>query len=294
MKLINKIRAKLPKRLNNMLTIGWNQWWDPYYQGFAAQMAFFYLLSIVPLVGVISQLLGVFDISIDYLRDMISQYVDFEVANILIEYLNNSNGAFTSVVMVAIAFWAASRGQFALGRIANYTMTGGETTGEYFRERFRALFTMLIVLITIVAAFVVLVYGEMLFKAIFGDVVGEDVILGLRWIVGMALYFLMISCNFYVLPKKRVPFKKIIPGATFASVGLLFITWLYSLYISYISEYNILYGSFATIVALLFWFYFLAWVMWLGLLVNKCWIDSEIQGELEEVFAGQQDDGEVK
>ncbi|MCQ2551369.1 MAG: YihY/virulence factor BrkB family protein [Clostridia bacterium] len=274
----------MKKRFKNIFKIGYAKWWDPYYQGFAAQMAFFYILSIVPLIGVLSQVLGLFDISVDYLREFISQYVKFEVAEILTEYLQSSNNGFTGVVMALIAIWAASRGQFAFGRIANYTMTGGKTTGGYFKERFRGVLNLVIMLVTIVFSLVVLVYGEIILKTLFGDFVGDNFYLGLRWLVAIALYFLMIACNYYMLPSERVPFKNVVPGAIFASIGLLAITWIYSKYMVLVASYNILYGSFATIVALLFWFYFLAWVMWLGLLFNKCWIDAKKVEELETLF----------
>lgn len=274
----------MKKRLQRMIKIGWERWWDPYYQGFAAQMAFFYLLSVVPLIGVLSQALGIFDISLDYLKDFIGEYVQLEVAEVLIGYLKASSGGFASVVMAFIAIWAASRAQFAMGRIANYTMTGGETTGNYFRERFRGLFNLLVMLVTIVFSLIVLVYGEIILKAVFGDFGGEKFWLGLRWLVAIVLYFLMMACNYYILPKKRVAFKNIVPGAIFASVGLLLITWIYSKYMVYVATYNIIYGSFATIVALLFWFYFLAWVMWLGLFFNKCWLDAKTMEEYEELF----------
>ena len=280
----------MKKRIKRMVKIGWERWWDPYYQGFAAQMAFFYLLSVVPLVGVLSQALGIFDISLDYLKELIGQYAQLEVADILIRYLEASNGGFASVVMALIAIWAASRAQFAMGRIANYTMTGGETTGEYFHERVRGLIDLIFMLITIIFSLLVLVYGEPLLEAFFGTFVGENFLLGIRWVIAMALYFFMMCFNYYILPRKKVAFKSIMPGAAFASVGLLLITWLYSKYMLMVTHYNILYGSFATIVALLFWFYFMAWVMWLGLFFNKCWMDAKTMEEYEELFGVEEYD----
>ena len=42
-----------------MIILGIKQFSDPYYQGFAAQIAFFIMLSLVPTIIVISQLLGI-------------------------------------------------------------------------------------------------------------------------------------------------------------------------------------------------------------------------------------------
>lgn len=47
-------------RLLRMLSLGIRQFKDPYYQGFAAQLSFYFILSIVPIVILISQILGHF------------------------------------------------------------------------------------------------------------------------------------------------------------------------------------------------------------------------------------------
>ena len=77
----------------------------------------------------------------------------------------------------------------------------------------------------------------------------------------MALYFLMVSYNYYVLPSERLKFKAILPGSILASVGMLLATWLYSFYISRFANYDVLYGSLGAIIALLFWFTFLGFIL---------------------------------
>ena len=47
----------MSSRLFRMITLGIRQFRDPYYQGFAAQIAFYYLLSLVPMVMLLSQLM---------------------------------------------------------------------------------------------------------------------------------------------------------------------------------------------------------------------------------------------
>ena len=68
-------RQKLPITWKRLVKVGfhlWRQFDDPYYAGFAAQIAFFIMLSLVPTVIVVSQLLGVFRISID----MVDRWID--------------------------------------------------------------------------------------------------------------------------------------------------------------------------------------------------------------------------
>ena len=50
-------------RFRKMVLLGIKQFGDPYYQGFAAQIAFYIMLSVVPTIVVMTQLLGVINIS---------------------------------------------------------------------------------------------------------------------------------------------------------------------------------------------------------------------------------------
>ena len=155
------------KRLIRMVTLGIRQFRNPYYQGFAAQVAFYFLMSIVPVIIVLSQLLGVFSISMDTLGGFIKQYVSGDVANVILGLLSYQSTSGMNIVLIVIALWAASRAEFCLMRIANFTLTGGKSTGNgYFKERIRAVKTMVLTLFTITFALIILVYGELIIRIV--------------------------------------------------------------------------------------------------------------------------------
>lgn len=273
------------QRLMQMILLGIKQFRLPYYQGFAAQVAFYFLLSIVPIIIVLSQLLGLFSISLDALSGIIKQYVSADVADVILELLSYQSTRAMNVVFIIISLWAASRAEFCLMRIANYTLTGGKSTGNgYFRERIRAVKTMIFTLFTLTFVLIILVYGELIINVIaralattIGAKYQVDVFwLILRYPVTMVLYFLMVSYNYYVLPSAKMSFKSIVPGSIFASVGMLVVTLGYKVYTGYIANYDIIYGSMASMVAVMMWFYFLAWALGLGILCNKVWADTKV------------------
>lgn len=271
------------KRLKKIFALGLEKLADPYYQGAAAELAFFFLLSIVPTFILLSQLLGIFSVSLDSIRDWVNTDVTVEGADMLFSLLDYSPSGVNSLFLAVTALWAASRAQFAMMRITNYTLTDGHSTGEgYVRDRVRSLKTVLITVFTIGFSLVILVYGEVILKLIFGIVVGTEIAektwLMIRWPVAAVLYFLMISYNYYVLPTHKVPFRAVVPGSIFSSIGLLAVTLFYSFYTNVSANYDILYGSFSNIVALMFWFYFLSWVMFLGVILNKVWWDTRNVG----------------
>lgn len=264
------------KRVKKMFVMIIAQFEDPYYQGVAAQIAFSLFLSIVPILILTSQLLGLFSLSLDEIRHWIGDNVSVEGADQLLSFLEDSPSGANNIFLAVLALYAASRAQFALMRVTNYTFTDGRITGQGFvRDRLRSIKTILITIFTVVFSLVVLAYGELIINLVFGAVIGEEISSAawilLRWPIASAMYFLMISYNYYILPSVRVRFRDIIPGSIFAAVGFLVVTYVYTIYISLSTNYDILYGSFSHIVVLMLWFWFLAWVMCLGTMFNRVW-----------------------
>ena len=57
-----------------MFIVGFRQIQDPYYHGFAAQISFYLMLSVVPIFLLLVQILGLFDISTETALGIIEQY----------------------------------------------------------------------------------------------------------------------------------------------------------------------------------------------------------------------------
>lgn len=256
---------------------------DPYYQGFAAQLAFYFMLSVVPIVLIISQFLAFFSISLDFISEFLSKNLIGGAANFLMDMINSSPKGSINLVLIIIALWAASKAQYALNRIANYMSNDAYGKG-FFKERFRAVVNILITLLTISVALVVLVYGRPIIKLVLDILFTNQVakaqisrlLLKLRWPIMLLLYFFMISFNYYVLPTRRVKYKEVLPGSIFAAIGMLVVTSVFSLYTTKITSYNLLYGSLASLVMAMIWFILMAWVLCIGLMFNK--VLKETQG----------------
>lgn len=277
-----------------MFILGFKQLQDPYYQGFAAQIAFYLLLSMVPIVLLITQILGVFDISVSSALELVAQYTGKQISSIIESMFAFSSVGYVNIVFIIIALWAGSRASFAIMRITNYTMTDGQSTGRnYFIERMRAIKTMVITVMTIVFSVVILVYGQLILQTALnmlgleGEKYINNIWMWLRWLIGFALYFLMISYNYYLLPSEKIKFRSVIPGSIFASVGLLIVTLLYSRYANSLADYDLLYGALSSVVAIMMWFYFLAWVLCLGVMCNKVWEDTSTVSYAEYIKRGR-------
>jgi len=264
-----------------MFIMGFRQLQDPYYQGFAAQISFYLMLSIVPIFILISQLLGFFNISTETAMQVFHEYTGKQVKGMMSNLFRFSSLGFGNVVYIIIALWAGSRASFALTRIANYTLTEGDSTGRnYFIERVRAIKTLFITIVTVVFSIVILCYGKLIIIGVVSifsldaEKYVDSAWLWFRWPLGFFLFFIMIGYNLYILPTERRPFRTVIPGALFAAMGMLVVTVIYSFYTTSLAKYDIVYGALSSVVALLIWFLLLAWVLCLGVLFNKVWVDT--------------------
>ncbi|MBQ0018755.1 MAG: YihY/virulence factor BrkB family protein [Clostridiales bacterium] len=249
----------------------WRQFDDPYYAGFAAQIAYFFFMSSIPILIVTTQLLGLFDLSVDFVEDWLEAHLSSQLSEFLQGLFSASSATFSSIFMVILALWASSSLTFVLSRLATHTISNGKYRFNWFSERGKAVILGMLSIAVIVAALLVYAYGEMVANSIFQSELATRLIGELKTPVLALLFFGIILANYSLLPRIRIPVIAVMPGAIVATIGITLVTWIYSLYIEKAANYNILYGAFSNIVALMLWFYLISWVVCIGMMFNKSW-----------------------
>ena len=248
------------------------QFQDPYYQGSAPQVAFFMFLSVVPTIILISQILGLFGLSIEDVQAWIN--ISISGQDTMSKLISYNPSGLKNIFLIILAIWASSRMYFGMMRVANYTFTDGTlATKGWLPDRVRSVIAMIIILITLVIALVLMVYLPIWMDYLFDvEILASNTnkfILAIRWVVIMCLYFFMISYIYMSLPHRRVKYKDIIPGTAFSSIGFLIVTFFYNLYTLKNDSNSIIYGSTSSMVILVFWFWLLAWVLIIGIVMNR-------------------------
>ncbi len=66
------------------------------------------------------------------------------------------------------------------------------------------------------------------------------------------------------LPNRRGRFRDQLPGAMFAAVGWMVISWVFSIYLDVFKGFSNMYGSLTTIVLIMLWMYFCMYCILLG------------------------------
>lgn len=267
---------------------------DPYYQGAAAETGFFFLLSLLPISALIFQVLSLLGITNRVLSLMIGSLPDetkdsITVRNILDMLLNSGKAGLSSFILLALTLWAASKLVFSLIRRSNYTYGLTEDVigiGAYVRARIRSIITVSFLIAMGILWLLVLVYGQegvnLLDSFINDHVDYSDHSTGwlfslVKWPVFFITSVIFIAVFYKTLPSKMPKFREVLPGAVFSSVGILTGTFLYFLYFRFISHMSIIYGSLATIIALLIWSFWMGYIVIVGMVVNHS--ASRVRGE---------------
>ncbi|MDR1068689.1 MAG: YihY/virulence factor BrkB family protein [Clostridiales Family XIII bacterium] len=270
-----KKNIALWKRLKTISSLTFAKIMDPFYAGGAAEIAFFLILSFVPTTILLAQFLNVFTLSMNAIRELIKEYFQEDVQNVLLPLLNYHPSNTFSILLFILALWAGSKALFSLMRMSNYAYRGGSGYRNpvlgYIRERIRALTTVILILLTIVFALYILVFGEVIVQGVLKylndflemDYSYSSVWYTVRWIIAFVLYLLMVIIINYMLPHRkgnysrmltkgffrslrnivaawlrnsRETMRMIFPGSLFSAIGMLIATWLYSFYMDWVSS----------------------------------------------------------
>lgn len=86
----------------------------------------------------------------------------------------------------------------------------------------------------------------------------------IRWVVIVSMFFFSISFLYYLAPAKRTKFRFISAGSIMATVMIVVTSIGFSYFVNNFGQYNKLYGSIGSLLALMVWIFFNA----IGLIVG--------------------------
>lgn len=243
--------------------------------GMGAQLAYFFLLSFFPLIIFLVTLLPYLNLKQEQIFEFLEEIVPTEVftmiEGVLYEVLSNQNGGLLSIGILG-TIWSASRGVDALLKALNraYDVDGRK---GWVNRIWSLIFTISLVLVILIAL-VLPVFGQQIGNLIFSyigvDTSFETLWTYVRWVTPPLLIFLVLWIMYWIVPNTdpRLRVINVVPGAVFATIGWLVLTYGFSFYISNFGNYSATYGSVGGVIILMLWLYFTGMVLILGGLLN--------------------------
>lgn len=254
--------------------------------GLAAQLAFFFLLSLFPLLIFVFTLLPYLNLDQSEIFILIRDYAPSSVA-ILIEdtvgeILNKRSGSLLSIGAIA-TIWSASKGMNALTKALNRSYFKEEARSFMITRGMSIVFTFMLIVVLVVAL-VLPVFGKQIGLFIFSYLGLEENFLKLwlsfRWVVPPILIFVVFSLIYWLVPNLKIQLRSVLLGAAFSTVGWIITSLGFSFYVGNYGNYSSTYGSIGAIIVLMLWLYLSGIVLMLGGQINA--VMSERRQALQE------------
>ncbi len=254
---------------------------------YAAQSAFFIIISFFPFVMLLLTLLNYIPIPLDETGRLVIGFLPATVTDFINELLGeihiNASGTIISVTAIT-ALWSASKGLLAVRRGMNSVYENTESR-NYFVIRFYSIIETLAFIILLIIMLVIMVFGNTLYKwlAAASPVTAEiaATILDLRGIAGLTVLILFFDLVYMIMPNRKGHFFRELPGAVLTAVGWIGFSYLYAFYVDNIANYSSLYGSLTTIVLLMLWLYICMYMLFIGGEVNCMLNETEFWNKIK-------------
>ena len=240
---------------------------------FASSTAFFFFLSLVPMLIVICTIIPYTPLTEENLVTMITDFtpgtVDPVVEGLISEVYDKSAGIMSIAVLATI--WSAAKGVLALMRGLN-AIYGEEEKRNYIVFRLVASFYTLVMLLIVILSLFIMVFGNQLVTLALHRIPQLQYLVSFfmhfRFIFVWSILTLLFSMVYTYLPSKKLHFREQVPGAVFSAVVWSVFSWGFSIYVGNSGSYSI-YGSLSIVIIIMIWMYFCMYIILIGAYLNR-------------------------
>lgn len=242
--------------------------------GLAAEQAYYYMLSLFPLLILLLSILPYLQIEPQKAIEFINNFLPSESTEVLEENIvtivSERNGGLLTVGILG-TIWSASNGMNAFIHAMNIAFDVEETR-NFIKARLLSIVLTLVLIFAFIVVLVLPVFGSTIINMIEYVVPlsesFESLINLLRWLVALAVLIIVLTILYRFAPNKQYPFKQVIPGAVSATIIWLTISLGFSFYVSNFGNYSATYGSLGGVIILMLWLYLTGLTLVIGGEIN--------------------------
>jgi membrane protein len=264
--MVKSLIKKFGRRLKKVFNL-------PVMQVLPGSLAFYFVLSIIPIISLVGLLGSLFSLSVDNFIDFINNSFPPATSNLIIPIIEGKGFDFGVLVFIISAFLLASNGTHTIIVISN--MLYNLKNSNYLRTRIKAILLAFMIVFLLGFILIVPVFGDSILTIINNSNIFKqfsDEILLIYRILEIPLSFLfiyfIIKLIYTIAPEKQIKSKDATYGALFTTTSWMIATKIYSYYVSVFAKYDIFYGSIANLIILLIWIYLLSFIFVIGLALN--------------------------
>jgi membrane protein len=243
--------------------------------GHAAELAYYFLLALFPMLIFLSSLVGFLPEAQEKIFYALARVVPGDAMRLVHETIrdvvrNRSGGLLSFGVMGAI--WAASGGVTAVMGTLNVAY-GAKEERSFWKVRLVAVSLTVMLAIIVVGGVILIMFGDR-FSVHLATWLGLGRYFTVVWsvvdyLLGLGFVFLGLQLIYYYGPNVEQSWRWITPGAVFAVISLIIASLLLSLYLRFAPSYSATYGSLGAVIVLMLWLYLMGTVVLIGGEINS-------------------------
>lgn len=250
------------------------------------QLAFSFVLTIIPLIVLLTFIASSFSISLISITNFVTDNFPEAVGKLLLPLINGRGFDFNILVFLLTAFWLSSGG--ATSVITASDVIYGIRPQKYIPKKIKSFIMTFILIILIMFMFVVPAFGNSILSLLKSinvfDSISREVLIGyylLKYPLSFLIIYALLKLVYTMAPNKTIKSISVTSGAVFTTIAWMLITEVYSFWVGNVAHYDIFYGGISSIIILLIWMYFLSYAFAIGLVMN-----AEKSIEMEEKNEG--------
>jgi membrane protein len=255
--------------------------------GRAAQLSYYFLLALFPLLLFLMTLFGLFAEGGSELRRSLMTYLGqvmpgsaTELVQKTLDEVSASAGGGKLSFGALAALWAASNGMGAISETLNIAYNVKETR-PWWKVRLLNVCLTIGLAVLIISALALTLYGHRIADSIAANY-GLSAAFTITWKIAqwpLILLFILVAFNliYYFAPDlEDQSWRWVTPGAGIAVLLWLIVSFGFRLYLNFFNSYSATYGSLGALIVMMLWFYLTG----LAILVG-----GEINSEIENAAA---------
>ena len=265
----------------------WKEINDDDVWGRAAQLAYYFLLALFPLLIFLTAVLGLMLGYGEGLRASLFNYLSevmpgsaFQLIDTTMNEITASSNAGKLSFGLLATLWAASNGMGAITQALNAAYDVKEAR-PWWKQRLVAIVLTIALSILVIAALLLVLWGGAMADYL-ATVHGFGGFFAIAWkIIQWPLVFAFMVTSFaliyYFAPDMRdQKWKWLTPGSAIGVLLWLVVSFGFKLYLHYFDSYPKTYGSLGAVIVLMLWLFFMGCSILIG---------SEINSEIEHAAA---------
>jgi membrane protein len=273
--------GRMRKSQNSLLKELWARILGDDLSGLSAQLAYYFLLSLFPLLIFLFTLLPYLPIQEKDLLSFLNDFAPGEAMDLIEKNLegvmDKHSGGLLSLGIIG-TIWSASNGINAIVRAFNKAYDVKESRSFFVARGMAILLTFAMIFVFIIALLLP-VFGKEIGVFLFSEFGLSRqflVIWGMmRWLLSAIILFLIFTGLYWIAPNVKMRCRSAFPGALFATIGWIFVSLGFSFYVGNFGNYTATYGGIGAIIVLMIWLYLSGFIIVLGGEINAFYSDHK-------------------